>query len=175
MLRHGFGAQLDGNLANESYGIDNIELAISSTDTPIVQATEDAAAPINITLALEDNDSSESINSIIMTVPDTVTRLDVFVALFELSIVVTAIFNDNIELAISSTDTPIVQATEDAAAPINITLALEDNDGSEILIAWLDVFVALFEFSIVVTARFNSTSPLKSAFGMTWTRQRRGL
>jgi hypothetical protein len=38
-----------------------------------VQATEDTAAPINITLALEDNDSSESINSIIMTVPDTVT------------------------------------------------------------------------------------------------------
>jgi hypothetical protein len=35
-------------MGNESYGIDNIELAISSTDTPIVQATEDTAAPINI-------------------------------------------------------------------------------------------------------------------------------
>jgi hypothetical protein len=54
----GFGAQLDGDLANESWGVDNIELAISSSDLSIVNGTEDTAVPLGITLTQEDNDGS---------------------------------------------------------------------------------------------------------------------
>ena len=68
----GFGAQLDGTLTNESWGVDNIELAISS-EHPIVSGTEDTAVPLNIELAQQDTDDSETITSLIMTVPDTVT------------------------------------------------------------------------------------------------------